>query len=129
MTQARLLADPGRADRRETVLTQATVRAAALLGVGAADLGAVIGVSAPTVSRMKAGTYLLPDGSKPFELAQLFLRLFRSLDSIVGGDEAAARSWLATENTALRGRPINLIKKVTGLTATVGYLDSRRAIL
>lgn len=129
MPQARPQADPGRANRRETVLTQATVRAATLLGVGAADLGAVIGVSAPTVSRMKSGAYLLPDGSKPFELAQLFVRLFRSLDSIVGGDEAAARSWLTTENTALRGRPIDLIKKVTGLTATVGYLDSRRAIL
>lgn len=115
--------------RREAVLTSATIKAAEHLDIPNATLGAIIGVSAPTVSRMKTGAYLLSDGSKPFEMAQLFLRMFRSLDSIVGSDDGAARSWLRTENLALRGRPIELIQKVTGLVATVAYLDARRAPL
>lgn len=34
---------------------------------------------------------------------------FRSLDSIVG-DEGSARQWLNSENRALKGRPIELIR-------------------
>ena len=44
---------------------------------------------------MKKGDYALQAGSKPFELGVLFVRLFRSLDAIVGGDEAVASAWLA----------------------------------
>jgi hypothetical protein len=129
MPQTSMNTGAATADRREAVLTTATVRAADLLRVSNTLLGAVIGVSAPTVSRMKNGGYLLTDGSKPFEMAQLFLRLFRSLDSIVGGDDEAARSWLTTENRSLGGRPIDLIQKVVGLVATVTYLDTHRAVL
>ena len=39
---------------------------------------------------------------KSFELALLFIRLFRSLDAIVGGDEAVARAWLRNENLGAR---------------------------
>jgi len=115
--------------RRETVLTRATVRAADHLGVRNGELAAMLGVSVPTVSRMKKEDYLLSEGSKPFELAQLFMRLFRSLDAIVGSDDATARSWMAAENTALGARPIDLIQSVIGLVRTVSYLDSRRAVV
>ena len=40
----------------------------------------------------------------------LFLRLFRSLDAIVAGDEPSARGWLQAENTALGGVPGELIQ-------------------
>ena len=115
--------------RREAVLTSATVRAAEHLALSNATLAAIIGVSPPTVSRMRSGAYRLSHGSKPFEMAQLFLRMFRSLDSIVGNDDMAAQSWLATDNLALRARPIDLLQKVTGLVDTVKYLDARRAIV
>lgn len=129
MARAATKTAPEDAGRREAVLTSATMRAAEHLDISNATLGAIIGVSGPTVSRMKTGAYRLPYGSKPFEMAQLFLRMFRSLDSIVGSDDVAAQSWLNTENTALRGRPIDLIQKVTGLVSTVTYLDARRAII
>src|SRR4051812_47716445 len=116
---------PADANRREAVLTSATIRAAEHLDISNATLGAIIGVSQPTVSRMKTGGYQLSYGSKPFEMAQLFLRMFRSLDSIIGSDDVAAQSWLTTENIALQGQPINLIQTVTGLVATVNYLDAR----
>jgi hypothetical protein len=115
--------------REERVLSKAAVRAAEHLGISNALLGTILGISDASVSRLKAGNYLLPRGSKHFELAQLFVRLFRGLDAIMGGDDKASRSWLRSENLALRGRPIDLIQTVTGLTNTVAYVDSRRARL
>lgn len=120
---------PGSGSRRETVLTSATIRAAEHLGVRNGELAATLGVSVPTVSRMKKADHLLSEGSKPFELAQLFMRLFRSLDAIVGSDDDTARSWMSADNTVLGAKPIDLIQSVIGLVRTVSYLDSRRAIV
>jgi len=112
-----------------TVVTKAVLRAAERLGVTNRLLAGVLGLSEATVSRMGSGAYLLTPGDKPFELAVLFLRLFRSLDAIVGGDQAAARAWLQSENTALGAAPIGLIRSLAGLVNVVGYLDARRALV
>jgi hypothetical protein len=111
------------------VLTKAVLRAAEKLDVKASRLATILGLSEPTVSRMKRGEYILEADSKPFELAVLFVRLFRSLDAIVGGDEAVARAWLANLNLALDGRPIEKIRTVAGLTDVIAYLDARRALV
>jgi len=79
------------------------------------------------VSRMKTGAYVLTPDTKPFELAQLFVRLFRSLDAITGSDDNTSRSWFRGDNVALRGRPIDLIQTVSGLIGVLTYVDSRRA--
>ncbi len=109
------------------VITKSVMRAADRLALPNRVLAAVLGVSEATVSRMGAGTYKLVPDSKPFELAVLFLRLFRSLDAIVGGDVAVAREWLRNENTALAATPISLITSVSGLVNVVAYLDAERA--
>jgi Protein of unknown function (DUF2384) len=57
------------------------------------------------------------------------VRLYRSLDAIVGGDDAVAASWLKNHNTALNGEPLALIQTISGLTNVVAYLDARRAIV
>ena len=111
------------------ILSKAVARSAVLLGVSNAVIARVLGVSEATMSRLKSGTYVLERGSKPYELAQLFVRLFRSLNSITGGDDAASRSWLVTPNTALEARPLDLIQTIPGLFATLAYVDSRRAPL
>ncbi|MGQ0686933.1 MbcA/ParS/Xre antitoxin family protein [Bradyrhizobium sp.] len=122
-------AEPKSAASREgAVLTKATIRASEKLGVSQKALGNIIGLSEPVVSRMKNGEYVLARG-KPFELAALFVRLYRSLDAIVGGDEPAARKWMKNRNLALNGAPIDLVQKVYGLTHVVQYLDSRRAVI
>jgi uncharacterized protein (DUF2384 family) len=110
------------------VVTKAALRAAALLGVPNKALARVVGVSEASVSRMGAGAYTLVAGDKPFELAVLFVRLYRSLDVLVDGDEAAARTWLRSPNTALGSAPIDLIQSVSGLVHTLAYLDARRAL-
>jgi len=109
------------------VVAKAAIRAAAILDIPNTVLAKVLGVSEASVSRMRAGKFSLEQSSKAFELSVLFVRLFRGLDAIVGGDAAAARSWLRTENTALRGTPITLIQSVIGLTQAVQYVDARRA--
>jgi len=111
------------------VITKATVRAAERLGIKNKVLARIIGVSEATVSRMKQGDYPLEPTQKPFELAVLFVRLFRSLDAMTGGDEKVASSWLVNENTALSGRPIDLIQTISGLGNVIHYLDARRAIV
>ena len=109
------------------VLSRATVRAARFLGIAQAELAAVIGVSGATLSRVAHGQKQLESGSKPWQLAALFVRLFRSLDAIVGSDDAAARAWLRSENSALGGVPLELIREPAGLVRTVDYLDAARA--
>jgi hypothetical protein len=117
-----------RSSNEGAVLTKATIRAADKLEVSQKVLASIIGVSESVVSRMRSGSFALERASgKPFELAALFIRLYRSLDAIVGGDEAVARAWLKNENTVLQSRPIDLVQKVQGLIDVIQYLDARRA--
>jgi uncharacterized protein (DUF2384 family) len=110
------------------VLTNAVLRAADKLDVRQAALAAILGVSEATVSRMKKGDYILQADSKAFELAVLFVRLFRSLDQMVGGDEAVARAWLANPNLALDAKPTEKIRTVPGLMDVIAYLDARKSL-
>ena len=121
--QAKLRPDQG------AVVTKAALRAGEQLGLSGRQLGTVIGLSEPTVSRMRRAEYQLDPSSKSFELALLFIRLFRSLDAIVGGDAAVARAWLANENSALAARPLDSIQTIAGLVNVVAYLDARRAVI
>jgi transcriptional regulator with XRE-family HTH domain len=120
-SRTRPAADPA------AILSRATVRAAGFLGIAQGELAQVIGVSGATLSRLANGRRHLEPGSKPWQLAALFVRLFRSLDAIVGSDDAAARAWLRSENTALGGVPLTLIRDPAGLVRTVDYLDAARA--
>jgi predicted transcriptional regulator len=111
------------------VITKATLRAAERLGLTAKTLSRVIGVSEPTISRLKSGATVLERGGKSFELSVLFVRLFRSLDAIAGGDEAVARAWLVNANVVFKEAPIRRIVSITGLLDVIAYLDARRAVI
>ena len=115
-------------DRQATV-SKAMLRAAELLDMSARDLSAVIGLSEATLSRLKKGQSLSSLSGKPYELALLFVRLYRSLDAIAGGDDAVSRRWLRSANTALGGTPITRIRTIDGLAHVLAYLDARRAPL
>jgi Protein of unknown function (DUF2384) len=120
---------PASAADRAAVLTKATLKAATQLGLTNKVLATVIGVSEATVSRMRSGVYTLQRGQKSFELAVLFVRLYRSLDAIVGGDDAVAGVWLKNRNTVLDAEPLALIQTVPGLMNVIQYLDARRAVV
>lgn len=107
------------------VLSKAVTRSAERLGVSKALLARVLGVSAATVTRLFAGNYQLEPSRKEWEFALLFVRLFRSLDSIVG-NETTARQWLSSDNRGLNARPLDLIGQTEGLVRVVHYLDASR---
>jgi transcriptional regulator with XRE-family HTH domain len=109
------------------VLTGAVLRAAALLELNQARVAEILGLSAATVSRMANGSYALDANKKEWELGALFVRLFRSLDSLVGSNDEVARAWLNGENRGLGDKPVNLIRSAEGLVRAVHYLDAARS--
>jgi hypothetical protein len=107
-------------------LTKAVVRAAELLDLNQGVVAEVLGVSRATASRLFGGSYeLSPVRKKEWELAVLFVRLFRSLDAIVGHGRLA-RAWLRGPNDALGAPPLELVGSAEGLVRLVHYLDSVR---
>src|SRR6476619_4471951 len=86
------------------VLAKAVLSAAGRRGLRNRPLAAVIGSSEASVSRLQTGRGLDPE-SKEVELALLFLRLYRSLDALVGGDDEKARQWMQADNHHLAGVP------------------------
>jgi plasmid maintenance system antidote protein VapI len=109
------------------VLAKATTRASVLLGLSGAALARVIGVSEPTVSRILRGDRPLPPDTKEGELAALLVRVYRSLDALVGNDDGKRAAWMTTHNHALGGVPKQLVQTVEGLVAALSYLDGMRA--
>jgi DNA-binding XRE family transcriptional regulator len=120
MTTPLSLPDPA------ATVSKAVVRAAGWLDLSQATLAQVLGVSQATVSRLVAGRYrLAPGRAKEWELALLFVRMFRSLDAILGHGPAA-RAWLAGRNLALGRPPVEEITTAEGLVRVVHYLDVAR---
>lgn len=111
----------------ELVLTKATINAAAMLDLTSAELAKTIGVSDATVSRYRSAQASIAPASKPGELALLLIRVFRSLDPLVGSDGELRKAWMHSPNQALNGVPAKLILKPEGLASTLAYLDGMRA--
>lgn len=109
------------------VLSKAVVRAAERMKLSQAQLARALGLSPATASRLHAGTWRLSPDSKPWELAALLVRVYRSLDAITGGKLDAMRAWLHSDNTALGGEPAKLLGSVEGLIHVLHYLDASRS--
>ncbi len=114
--------------RDADVLSRAFVRAALGLGLSQKDLARVLGVSEATLSRVAAGRPIDPR-SKEGEMALLFLRIYRSLDALVGGHAEDARAWLSARNLHLGGVPAELMTTVPGIVRVAEYLDAMRGKL
>ncbi len=119
---------PLSASQDDLVVTKAVVRAATALGLSQRDLAAVVGLSEASVSRLARGRPLSA-ARKEGELALLLIRVFRSLDALVGGDERKAREWFHADNAHLRGVPAERVRSVEGLVDVASYLDAMRGHL
>ena len=118
--------EPAAGASEAATLGKAVTRAAELLGLSQQSLATVLGVSRPTVTRLVHGRYALSrHRAHEWEMATLFVRLFRSLDALVGHGETA-RAWLAGANTDLGARPLDLILSAEGLVRVLHYLDAHR---
>ena len=110
------------------VLTKATLRAADLLGLNNATLARVIGLSESQVSRLAHGHRELQVGTKEAELAALLIRIYRSLDALVGNDAEQREAWMASFHRGFNQPPREAIQSVEGLVRVVAYLDGARAL-
>ena len=118
---------PAGSPQPAVVLTKAVLRAAGLLELSSASLARILGVSEASVSRLASGSRSIDPESKEGELALLLVRVYRSLDALVGTDAAQRTAWLHGPNRALGARPADLIQRADGLVAVVNYLDAMRA--
>jgi transcriptional regulator with XRE-family HTH domain len=119
--------DGAQSEERESIVTSALCKAAQKLGFTQSELAEILGVSKSTASRLMKGSHTLREDQKEYEIAVIFLRIFRSLDAITGGEDRVNVSWMRNENTALSGVPAAMIKNLTGLMNVVTYLDAQRA--
>jgi len=111
----------------DAVLAKATARASELLGLSGAALARVVGLSEPSISRLLHGQRGLNPRSKEGELAALLVRVYRSLDALVGNNAALRQAWMTSHHDALGGVPRELVQTAQGLVATLAYLDGMRA--
>ncbi len=115
---------------RSAVLSKAVLNAAEILEISNFRLAKILGVSPATITRLGGGAYLLSEGKKEWEFGVLLVRLFRSLDSLIGGDNELAARWMQSENRAFAGRkPMELVETAEGLVRVVSYLDASRGIV
>ena len=116
------------AAERSAVLTQAVIETALRLEIGPSDIGKIVGVSQPTASRLLNGEYALKESGKEWELSAHLVRLYRSLFSLVGGDDTLARGWLRSANKAFADQhPLAVIQRIEGLLHVCEHLDAYRA--
>nr|WP_269468584.1 MbcA/ParS/Xre antitoxin family protein [Alteromonas sp. ASW11-130] len=94
-----------------------------MFGLNDTEGAAIIGKTRATLARSQG----FNPASKEHEIQIHFIRLYRSLYAIMGGDEAAMRHWFTTANKHLRGVPRELVKRIAGLIEINIYLDAMRA--
>jgi hypothetical protein len=107
----------------KTVLAKALLNAGKSLGLSQSDVGDVVGRDRTSIARG------LDPAGKSGELALLLIRCYRSLFVLVGGEPAAMRHWMHTENLDTGGVPAEQVKSVQGLALVVEYLDAMRGKL
>ena len=109
----------------ESLVGKSVISASDALGLTREQLANAIGVSVPTIARMKSGSAV--PNHKPFELSLLVIRIYRALFAVVGGNPESMKHWMNTPNQHFADQtPSDLIQKVDGISQLVWYLDAIR---
>lgn len=114
--------------KSDLVLTNATVKAADLLGIKNIELAKVLGISDSQVSRISNGEKIIFYGSKASELALILLRIYRSLDTLVGNNDKNRLMWMGSFNREINDVPSKAIQNVVGLTRVDNYLENMKLV-
>lgn len=112
-----------------TVLSKAFIRAGNELTLTRQELCKIIGISEASMSRLFEKIKVIQPDSKEGELALLLIRVYRSLDVLVGGNNEQAKLWFRANNFHLNGIPAELVQKIEGLNKVTLYLDAMRGKL
>ncbi len=114
----------------DIVLTKAILNMAKFYRINGKDLSALLGISEAGISRLHLGSKLIVSQHKEGEIALLLLRVYRSLNTIVGQDHEKAIAWLNHPNHSFANQnPIDCMKTITGLVNVLQYLDAIRGKL
>ncbi len=112
---------PNEQTHDKALLAKALLNAGKAFGFNQTELADIVG-------RNRTG--LVRDGidpaSKSGELALLFIRLYRSVFALTGGEPAAMKHWINTENRYFDEVPRQLIRSAEGLVRVNHYLDAMR---
>lgn len=106
------------------IVVKAFVRAYKEMGIAREDASKIIGIDSSTLNRNKDTGF--DPVSKTGELCLQFVRTYRSLFAIAGGDNAFMRHWLRSYNSALANTPLDAMYSVRGLIQVNEYLDAMR---
>lgn len=109
---------------KSEVLIKAFNNACEALNLSVKDRAAMLGVNRATLTRNIHKGFSAE--SKEWELQLHFIRIYRSLYAIAGGDSEFMSHWFNTENDALNGVPSLICLKMEGLFRTNQYLDAMR---
>ncbi|NCT57532.1 MAG: DUF2384 domain-containing protein [Legionella sp.] len=115
---------------KERVLSKALINMTSFLHLSGKDLSEIIGISESSATRLHQGKKLISPNSKEGELALLLLRIYRSLNALIGNHHDKARAWLQSKNAYFNHqKPIDKMKRVQGLVLVLNYLDAMRGKL
>lgn len=112
--------------KKSLVVTKAFLRAVEFLEMSRSDVALLLGISESSLTRLFQGGRTIEPPTKEGEIATYFLRLYRGLDTLFGGNRENSVKWFRSSNIHLGGVPIELVKSIGGLVEVTGYLDAMR---
>ena len=108
------------------LVTAAFVVAGRELGLSLALMAAIIGVSSSTMKNFSRGAATIAS-TKDQELSLGFIRVYRALFAILGGNQEQMRYWMKTPNRHFNNQvPTDLAGNYQGLAELNVYLDAMR---
>lgn len=111
------------------VLTKAILNVARFYDLSGKELSDIIGISEASITRLSQGKKWLSPDTKEGEMAVLLIRVYRSLNALLGNDHPKAKLWLQSHNHYFSEKPIELLKTIPGLVGVLNYLDAMRGKL
>ena len=106
----------------QSIVMKAYINAYKTMSISDNQAAKLIGVGRSTLLRKVN----FETESKQSELQILFIRLYRSLFALFGGDITSMKHWFEHNNKHVRGVPKELCFTVTGLVNVNAYLDALR---
>lgn len=108
------------------LITEAYTAAGRELGLTLKQMAAVIGVSEPAMKNYSRGSATI-SSRKSRELSLGFIRVYRALFAILGGNREQLQHWMKTPNRHFNNQvPSELAATYQGLAQLNVYLDAMR---
>ena len=106
-----------------TVLVEAVLKTADLLGLSNTQLAAVMGLHLASMNQIEFSAVLEPTSAHG-ETGLLLIRLYQSLSALTGGDSELIDYFMNAFNTATDGVPIQQIQTRKGLEKVLTVVEA-----